>query len=412
VKRLWRQKSEDTDRAGYRRWEDARVRTVVVSDTHLGMARRRDLLRLPEPRSALAERVRGADHLVLLGDLLELREAPLREALADAEPLFRALGEALGAAGRVTIVPGNHDHRLARSLIEARRLAGDPPGEAAPRNRGPGHLLRNRWPGPLLRPADGDASEAAPATGPLATLAAWLAPAELRLAYPGLWLRDDVYATHGHYLDCHVTIPTFERLAIAATTRAIGRPSPHAHDADDYEAAVGPLYDLTYSLAQGSTRGRQLLRGGRSATVWQRLAGSDGRRRIGTRLLAATVLPAAVGALNLAGLGPLTADLSGPSLRRSALRAMATVARDLGVGAAHVVFGHTHRSGPWPRDDASEWTLPSGGSLINTGSWILEPAFLGRDPWESPYWPGTAVVVDDDAPPRLERLLDELPTGT
>ena len=25
----------------------------------------------------------------------------------------------------------------------------------------------------------------------------------VQLAYPGVWLRDDVYATHGHYLDCH-----------------------------------------------------------------------------------------------------------------------------------------------------------------------------------------------------------------
>ena len=31
------------------------------------------------------------------------------------------------------------------------------------------------------------------------------------LAYPGVWLRPDVYATHGHYVDLHITVPSFER---------------------------------------------------------------------------------------------------------------------------------------------------------------------------------------------------------
>ena len=42
----------------------------------------------------------------------------------------------------------------------------------------------------------------------LAQLADWAAPARVRVAYPGLWVRPDVYATHGHYLDCHLTMPT------------------------------------------------------------------------------------------------------------------------------------------------------------------------------------------------------------
>jgi hypothetical protein len=137
----------------------------------------------------------------------------------------------------------------------------------------------------------------------------------------------------------------------------------------------------------------------------------DGPRSIATRLAAGVVLPGAVGLLNRLGFGPLTADLSGPSLRRSALFAMARVATDLGVDAATVVFGHTHRSGPWPNDDASEWALASGGRLINSGSWFHEPHAIGASGTASPYWPGTCVVVEDDGPPRLERLLDELPAG-
>ena len=46
---------------------------------------------------------------------------------------------------------------------------------------------------------------------------------------------------------------------------------------------------------------------------------------------------------------------------------------------------------------------------MNTGSWIYEPAFLGRSPKESPYWPGHMALVPDEGPPELLRLLDELP---
>ncbi|MEA2388681.1 MAG: hypothetical protein QOG41_1454 [Thermoleophilaceae bacterium] len=367
------------------------MRTVVISDVHLGTVSGRALMRLPGVRAALAERLEGADHVVLLGDVLELREAPIADALDAAEPFFRELAATAGDA-RFTLVPGNHDHGLASSLLEARRLEGA---------------------GAVLEP---DRSEPAPGTGPVARIADWLAGAELTVAYPGLWLREDVYATHGHYLDCHIALPTLERLAIGATERLIGGPPAGARTPDDYEAAVAPLYSLTYSLAQGSRR--RLAGGGKSVAAWQRLSGSNGRRSIGSRVLGGLLFPGAVGALNRAGLGPFTSDLSGPSLRRSALAAMTSVAAALGVDGATVLFGHTHRSGPWPRDDTREWELPGGGRLVNTGSWIHEPALLGDPPRrENPYWPGTCVTIEGDEPPRLERVLDELPgwsttTGT
>ena len=72
-----------------------------------------------------------------------------------------------------------------------------------------------------------------------------------------------------------------------------------------------------------------------------------------------------------------------------------------------MVFGHTHRSGPWPRDDPAEWTTPGGARIHNTGSWVYQPHFLSETPNASPYWPGTAVVVDDGGPPRLIRLLGD-----
>ena len=66
---------------------------------------------------------------------------------------------------------------------------------------------------------------------------------------------------------------------------------------------------------------------------------------------------------------------------------------------------HTHRSGPHPGEEA-DWELPGGGSLLNSGSWIHEPAFLGQEPKRSPYWPGTSVWVEDGGPPELRRLID------
>jgi hypothetical protein len=81
---------------------------------------------------------------------------------------------------------------------------------------------------------------------------------------------------------------------------------------------------------------------------------------------------------------------------------MQTVVERLGIDAQHVIFGHTHRSGPHPGDEG--W-----GRLINSGSWIHEPAFLGAHPRKSPYWPGHVVIVPDAGEPELRSTLDELP---
>ena len=41
---------------------------------------------------------------------------------------------------------------------------------------------------------------------------------------------------------------------------------------------------------------------------------------------------------------------------------MAEVVTRLGMQAKHVLFGHTHRAGPFANDDSLEWTLPGGGA--------------------------------------------------
>jgi hypothetical protein len=81
----------------------------------------------------------------------------------------------------------------------------------------------------------------------------------------------------------------------------------------------------------------------------------------------------------------------------------------LAPGAAHVVFGHTHRPGPLAGDESAEWTTPSGTRLWNSGSWTVEVGFIHGGGVRSPYWPGTLVHVDAEGAPRLENVLHDVP---
>ena len=128
--------------------------------------------------------------------------------------------------------------------------------------------------------------------------------------------------------------------------------------------------------------------------------------RIRLSVLSLTLL----GFASLAGSDVFTVvgDLSGVALRRSGLAAMRDVVTSLQIPARYVVFGHTHRGGPRPDDDVREWDLASGGSLVNSGSWVLESFAVGPGRG-GPYWPGAAVELDADGVPRPVRLLDDLP---
>ncbi len=202
-------------------------------------------------------------------------------------------------------------------------------------------------------------------------------------------------------------MPTFERLAAGAMARWVVRLPEHGARPDDYEAALAPIYAFLHQLTQRSDHAAVSAGAGASARAWVAMAG-EGRARHPLRAAAlGSGYVAAVAALNALGLGPIDRDLSAAALRRGGLRGIREVLRRLGVTAPHVVFGHTHRSGPWPPDDPGEWVGPAGTRIVNTGSWVYQPHFLSARPNASPYWPGTAVVVDDGSPPRLIRLLGE-----
>ena len=338
--------------------------TLVLSDIHLGY--RACILATPALRERLFERVAEADRVVLLGDLLSLRHAPLRDVIAAATPFLDGLRE---VAQRVVIVPGNHDHRLAEPLLEG------------PADRRPEPLGLER-----IEPAE---------RGLAGELARMLEGCETSLAYPGLWLRPDVYAIHGHYLDCHSTVPRPESLVAAGVEGWVGRLPDGPLTAEDYEGVLAPMYAFAYRNAQSGPRnGRRapLASLGRRARVqgWRRVQGISG-------LVAGAVAAGTVAGLNRAGLGPFRTDLSVEELGRAGNRAMGEVVSRLGVGAEHVIFGHTHHAG----------RVEGAPALVNAGTWVHEPFVIGDDGERSPYWPGRYVVVEDSGPPRLMSLMQE-----
>jgi predicted phosphodiesterase len=413
------------------------MRTLIVSDLHLGSVSRSDVLRRAELREPLLEAVGDVDRVILLGDVLELRHGPPREALAVARPFFEDLGRAL--AGReLVVIAGNHDYPLLASWL-ARRDAQEDPERLQVEQ-----LMAAEQASPMLH-----------------RLAEWASPAHLTAAYPGMWVRSDVYATHGHYLDCHLTVPTLERLSVGAMGRLLNLPPQELASVEDYETVVAPVYAWRHEVARrvrtgvalngvGTVHAWRALGGGRAPRAGR--AGGDGRAGADTRLdgdgraggngraglegaTAATRRLAGgwatasrslrrraliggftltVAALNRAGLGPLRADISSGELRRAGLRAMGEVAVRLGLSGAYVVFGHTHRAGPLPGDRQIEWqgqrqgdVAAAGTRLVNAGCWTYDAAFLTSMPGESPYWPGTCVLVEDSGPPVLRRLLSE-----
>ena len=68
------------------------MRTLVVSDLHLGRTERSDLLRRADLREPLLEALADVDRFVILGDGLELREAAHRDAMDVAAPFFADVG--------------------------------------------------------------------------------------------------------------------------------------------------------------------------------------------------------------------------------------------------------------------------------------------------------------------------------
>ncbi|MGH2714240.1 MAG: metallophosphoesterase [Thermoleophilaceae bacterium] len=335
------------------------MRTLVVSDLHLGSRLAHDVLRRGVALEALLDALDGVDRLVLLGDVVELLEGRPRQAMAVAEPVLRALGARLGAGREVIVVPGNHDRALVRPWLSTNGVS------------------------PAV-----DARVPCQATPALAAVASWLAPAQVGAHYPGVWLSERVWATHGHYLDRHL----LPEAAYGIARGVLGRLPRDGAAPIDYEQAGGPSLTrfealltrrLPRALAALFDDLTELLRAATMADMPQRLL----RHRV----------------------APLTASLLGVQMRRASIPALARVVHRLGVAADWVIFGHVHRRGPLAHDDMQLWRGPGGRPKIaNTGSWVYEPLLVHRSTPPHPYWPGGAILLDDEGDPQPIGLLDHL----
>ena len=343
------------------------MRTLVVSDLHLGSITGRDVVRRPAALAALCEAVADVDRLILMGDVVELAEGRPRRALTVAREPLGAIAAALGRGRDIVVVPGNHDHALVRPFLRGLRARGK-----------------------RLGPATRVPVSSSPA---LAELAGMLRPGRVRVQYPGAWLAPGVYAHHGHYADRHL-LPR----ARGVLARGPLAPVPDTGAIpEDYERAGGPSAD-----AMGTALAIELPDA--LAEQLDRVTGTLRGATLGA-------LPYAGRLLRTESLAPLSAGALGWQFRRAGLPAMATVAAGLGLRARHLIFGHLHRGGPRPGDDPAEWRGPDGRlALHNTGSWVYEPLLLTGVRPPHPYWPGGAVLLDGDgAPPRFISLLDDVP---
>ncbi len=338
------------------------MRTLVVSDLHLGTRLRHDVLLYPEPLERLLAQLDHVDRLVLLGDIVELLEGRPGPMMEVAAPVLRAIGARLGPEREVVVVPGNHDALLVHDWVA----------------RTGGALGLDS-----IVPAD--------ATPLLARLVSLLAPARVRVHYPGVWLSPTVWATHGHYLDRHL----LPESTFGIARGLLGRLPRDGASPVDYESAGGPSLTRFEALMT-----RWLPRP--LAAMFEDLAD----------LVRAATMPRVPTNLFPRDIAPLTSILLGLQMRRASLPALARVVHRLGVSADWVVFGHVHRLGPLPGDDPLRWEGPGGRPrMANTGCWLYEPRLLHRGRPPHPYWPGGAVLIEPGQAPRALGLLDDLDTG-
>lgn len=393
------------------------MRALVISDTHFGAWTGRDLLREEFFLERLAPALEGIDELVFLGDLFDFLFGSVEEAVASSEGLLRLIAQKL-SGGRLVFLAGNHDHHLVHredeDRLEARLASGAEPAAPAAGN-GPAFFQR--------------------------FLERQLPGVEVEIAYP-TYRCGEVLCTHGHYLDPHA------RLAgghgdqlLTRTLWAIAAGGPEEPKrVEDYESVITLLTEWLYIAAQmphGTHAQQNVFRAAQKAGRFASALAAPvrGVKRLTARLGETGVGPepsqlpseehfeavvreeAARQAREQPLAGPAASrplypeptviSRSDPSER--ALEAFAQVVENLGwgEGTEQIVFAHTHQ----PLADVRS-ARDSRLRYWNTGSWIYEPDLSSRQAYARYLryaWPGTAVLIDSDAPqPQLLELLADL----
>jgi UDP-2,3-diacylglucosamine pyrophosphatase LpxH len=402
---------------------------LVISDTHFGAWTGRDLLREDFFLERLAPALEGIDELIFLGDLFDFLFGSVGEAVDASDGLLRLIAERLPGK-RLVFLAGNHDHHLvhrdAENRLEAQLAAGFSPPDLAE-----AHRLSND-------------EEARPGPGYFRSfLTRRLPGVEVEIAYP-TYSFAGVLCTHGHYLDPHARFAGSrgDRLLTRALWGiATGGPE-QPKTIEDYESVITLLTEWLYIAAQmpHGTHAQQnvfraVQRVGRiGATLGlplrgaKRLAAELRDRGVGEDV-AGEALPSeehfdavvraeterqrreqpAAGAAWPRPAYPAAGVISPSDPSEAALEAFARVVANLGWAerSDKIVFAHTHQPLACVNSCADQRTR-----YWNTGSWIYEPDLGSRQAYARYLryaWPGTAVVIDDEAPePRLLELLADL----
>ena len=316
-----------------------------MSDLHLGTRLGHDVLRCPGALERLCSPSTGSTGSCCWATSVELLEGRADPALEVAEPVLRAIGGHLGHDRVVLIVPGNHDSQLVRPWVRAhaRSLRIDTPVD-------PG------------------------VTPELARVCAALAPARVEVRYPGVWLSDRVWATHGHYLDRHL----LPESAFGLARGLLGRlPREHATPVD-YELAGGPSVSRIEALLM-----RWLPRP-LAALVEN-----------GATLARAATVPQAAGPSPPAG--DRAADRADPRSAHPSREHPG--ARPSGPAPRRAGRLGRLRSHPPPRPAARRqpltWSGPGGlPRLANSGCWVYEPRLVHHAAPPHPHWPGGAILIE------------------
>lgn len=374
------------------------MRTLVVSDLHIGARDRFSVIERPAVLEVMLKEIDRCDRLVLLGDLVELLEAEAGRTLRVARPILRAIGARVGPDRQIIYLPGNHDRGAIRGWIRA------------------------------TGPAIETESVVPPSASPLlAAVVEALAPAPVEVRYPGVWLSDRIWAHHGHYLNRYLhpdqaygVMPRRRERTPAGRSRPIdfeprrlggglGGGGGGLRSLVRYmplRAALG-LEDAG-ELARAATMPptgelRPVSGGPVSGAAGPRSPGypdeplvpiNTFKSRLHDRLLHPS-------------LSPIIAYLLSLQVRSHSIPAVARAAHDLGIEPEYLLFGHVHRRGPIEGEDLDQWNA-WGPKILNTGSWRWEPVLVQRVSPPHPYWPGGAIVIDELGEPSSVGLLDGL----
>ena len=344
------------------------MRTLVISDLHIAQAGGISVLEQPRPLGILLEELRQYDRLVLLGDTVELQDLPASRAFPIAEPILRAIGEAVGSGRAVSDAVGSR--RAISGAPGSRRAISGAPGSGRPIVLVPGnhdHVLVRNWAAAQGDSLERDAVVPPQASPELAQIVSWLGSERVEVRYPGVWLTDRIWAAHGHHLNFYLR---------PVSSVGVLHPRRRQHPA---ELSLPSAYEhIPGSLS------RQRVRDGLPASRWH--------DHLVSRRLA-----------------PVVSRVLDVQMRRHGLPAMAHVAHALEVDADYVIFGHVHRLGPLAHDESSQWLgLDGAQQLINTGCWRFEPIICQGRLTSHSYWPGGAVTIEADGVPRPVNLLADL----